>query len=137
MKKTLLIIPLIASAVYAQDLREATVKQATIIVKDEAAYSALPSRDYLKEKMSYDAVKKEVAFAYNETRLTIPTWVLVHDKKRVISMQYTKGKVMTVYEIYDGTYDDCLKQIATLGLEFDDEQKQMATAEYSRISAKK
>lgn len=133
MKYFIMIMLLVVSPVNAAELSTVTSKTAVISVKDKTTAGTMIVSKYLDSKASYDEVKKELSFTVNETS-SKPSWRLVHDGTTVLSFMYSKGITGTIYKIYEGSYDDCLKEIEALKLEVSDEILDMAAMQYKSLN---
>jgi hypothetical protein len=134
MKTLYILFLLLPGIAFAQTTGTVTTKTVKVPVADKATADSMKAVEYLKEKAVYDDVRKELSFPVNEVgKADVWSWRLVHDGKAVIDFSYSNGTTGTIFELYEGTYNDCRKKISDLALEITDEQDKMAAAQFARI----
>jgi len=108
-----MIIVLMTSPVIAE-----TVKQKTMTVKCEnlKEFNALPVSTFSIANPAYSDKEHKVSFTVNSFASDKPCWRLVHDGVRVIALFESSGITETVYTLFVGTREECMKEVERLKL---------------------
>jgi hypothetical protein len=95
---------------------KAEKKTRTVVSDPEKGIDVQDFLAYKAEK--YDSGKKELQFDVSETPPDF-CWRMVYNKKELIVLLECDGVTSSMYDIFCGTYEECLAEADRLGLKMD------------------